>query len=437
VTDLIEVVQKIDPGSELVHLFELTLPNGTVLYFHPGFETDAADGYIYFRERTGSFNVQTYEPFPIDMSGVEFNSDGAQNRPTLTVANVTSAFSEDLGTNFSNEDLIGQPIVKRTTLKKYLYQPDGSAGAYDSVQPPIEFPIQKYIVDRVSGENATAVTFELAAPFDLSGIQLPNRSVLGKYCSWEYQGQDLNSRGGCVWSKNSLIELGVSISDTENHKAYFTSKDEPIIPEVIFTTTTAWQTSHAYLIGDLIRRNNVVWVAIQDHTSSSSSTGFNTDYSTNGYWTRYAYLSWAASTYYAENDYVKNGTDYYRCNTTHTSGTTFEENSGKWDTIYLYKTWDTVTPANNAFAVDDYVEYNNGSQTTVWKALKASNNVTPEESTYWTRGDMCGKKFSSCKCRFQYLPRNNFTGSNSSPKVTKNTTIPLPFGAFPGSRKFR
>ena len=39
-TDLIDVVQKIEPGSELVHLFELTLPNGTVLYFHPGFETD-------------------------------------------------------------------------------------------------------------------------------------------------------------------------------------------------------------------------------------------------------------------------------------------------------------------------------------------------------------------------------------------------------------
>src|SRR5210317_1434230 len=102
-TDLIDVVQKIEPGSELVHLFELTLPNGTVLYFHPGFETEDAAGYIYFRERTGDFNVQTYEPFPIEMSGVEFNSDGAQNRPTLTVANVTSTFSSDLGINFSNE----------------------------------------------------------------------------------------------------------------------------------------------------------------------------------------------------------------------------------------------------------------------------------------------------------------------------------------------
>jgi len=434
VTDLIEVVQKIDPGSELVHLFELTLPNGTVLYFHPGFETDAADGYIYFRERTGSFNVQTYEPFPIDMSGVEFNSDGAQNRPTLTVANVTSAFSEDLGTNFSNEDLIGQPIVKRTTLKKYLYQPDGSAGAYDSVQPPIEFPIQKYIVDRVSGENATAVTFELAAPFDLSGIQLPNRSVLGKYCSWEYQGQDLNSRGGCVWSKNSLIELGVSISDTENHKAYFTSKDEPIIPEVIFTTTTAWQTSHAYLIGDLIRRNNVVWVAIQDHTSSSSSTGFNTDYNTNGYWAKYAYLSWASSTVYNVDDYIKNGTDYYRCNSSHTSSSDFSTDSAKWDRVYIYTTYSRYS----SYSTGDYVEYDNGTQTTIWKSLVTPNEDNlPSEGAYWARGDKCGKKLSSCKSRFQFIPRYSVTTNNSTPKSTRDTNQSLPFGAFPGAGKFR
>lgn len=383
-TDLIDVVQKIEPGSELVHLFELTLPNGTVLYFHPDFETEDAAGYIYFKERTGSFNVQTYEAFPIEMSGVEFNSDGAQNRPTLTVANVTSTFSADLGTDFSNEDLIGQPIVKRTTLKKYLYQPDGSPGAYDSTEPPIEFPVQKYIIDRVAGETSIAVTFELASPFDLSGVKLPNRSVLGKYCSWEYQGNDLSSRGGCVWSKNSIVNIGKSVSDLLPHKAYFTDKDEPLVPEIIFTTNTAW----------------------------------------------------ATSTSYAVDDYVKNGSDYYRCNTAHTSGT-FSSDLTKWDTIYLYKTWDTVTPSNNVFAVDDYVEYNNGTQTTVWRALKASDNVNPEESTYWTRGDMCGKKLASCKCRFQYLARQFYTETNSTPKSTKSSKIPLPFGSFPGSRKFR
>jgi len=435
-TDLIDVVQKQEPGSELVELFEITLPNGTILYLHPGFDTTNATGDISFREKTAPYASQDYEAFPIEMSGVEFVADGAQNRPTLAVANVTSAFSDQLGSNISNDDLIGQPVTKRTTLKKYLVGESHDTGTSG---PPIEFPTQKYIIDRITAESSLSLTFELASPFDLSGIKLPNRNILGRYCSWEYQGNDLNSRGGCLWSKDSLVVRGISGTQVcASYKAYFTSEDIPIVPEVIFTTTTAWQTSHAYLIGDLIKRNNIVWVAIEDHTSNSSSTGFNTDYNTNGYWTQYAYLSWATSTSYAENAYVKNGSNYYRCNTTHTSdAASFSADSAKWDTIYLYKTWDTVTPSNNVFAVDDYVEYDNGTQTTVWRALKASDRVNPEESTYWTRGDMCGKKFSSCKCRFQYNPRLNKTELNASPSTRKLTNEFLPFGAFLGSRKFR
>ena len=33
--------QEID--SELIELFEVTLPNGTTLYFHPGLDSDSTD----------------------------------------------------------------------------------------------------------------------------------------------------------------------------------------------------------------------------------------------------------------------------------------------------------------------------------------------------------------------------------------------------------
>jgi len=435
-TDLIDVVQKIEPGSELVDLFELTLPDASILYFHPDFDsgntTIGEEGYIYFREKTTPYDVKSYAPFPINMDGVEFNSDGAQNRPTLTVANVTSAFSDELGANFRNEDLIGQPIVKRTTLKKYLYEPGGSAGAYDATTPPIEFPIQKYIIDRVTGENATAVTFELAAPFDLSGIQLPNRSIIGKYCSWEYQGQDLNSRGGCTWSKNGQQYIGVSTAENNNtsghifHKIYFTAKDEPIINKDLFSTITPWAASTYYVRGSLILENNIVYIAKVSHTSGST---FSADSSN---WKIGTKTSWASGTSYSIDDYVQNGTDYYRCNTAHTSSSTFSADN--WDTVFVW----TVYSSGTTYAAGDYVKYSSATQETVWKALKASTGQTPTESTYWTRGDMCGKKFSSCKCRFQYVPVvNQASAYVGLPSTSKNSKIPIPFGAFPGSRKFR
>lgn len=418
-TDLIDVVQKLDPGSELVELYEVTVSDSTVLYFHPGVDANLTT--VQFRDRADPAVIRTYTAFPIEMTGVEFNSDGASPRPTLTVANVTAVFSNALGTSFNNDDLIGQPITKRITLKKYLY------GESADANPPIEFPIQKYIIDRISSETSTSVSFELASPFDLSGIKLPNRSVLGKYCSWEYQGEGLNSRGGCIWNKDGLRDVGDSSGTGLNsHKAYFTSKDIPLVSSAVFTAD-AWASGTSYSVGDTALESGSVYMVETAHTASAS---FATDVSN---WERLSYTSWSSSTSYAVNDYLKNGSAYYRCNTAHTSSSAFSDDSTKWDIVYIYTSYNSGT----TYAAGDYVEATDSVQTTVWKALKASTGVTPAENTSWTRGEMCGKKFSSCKCRFQYIPRHGFTNNNSTPSVVKDTSLPLPFGAFPGARKFR
>lgn len=326
-SELIELVQKHDPGSELIELFEIDLGNGTILYFHSGLDSDLTE--IQFRERTGSYNAKTYAAFPIEMSGIELNADGASNRPTLTVANVLNTFSAALG-DLKNKDLVGTKVTKRTTLKKYLVGEPGDAS------PPVEFPIKKYIIDRVASENSIAVEFELSAPFDLSGITLPGRVLVGKYCSWEYQGYERTGIGGCIWKQNSTIEYpnGTGVN---SHKAYFTVDDIPIVP------------------------------------TGSTMTG--------------------------------------------------------WSTYETYTVWSSAT----SYSVGDYVEYSN----TIWKAVKANSNSTPSESsTVWVRGDLCGKKLSSCKCRFQFKPVD-VTTPNSEPSTEKDTTKVLPFGAFPGSMKFR
>lgn len=307
-SELIEVVQLHDVGGGLVRLFEISL-NGSTLYFHPGVDENLTDI---------TFDGNTYVAFPIEITGMEVNADGALNRPELTVANVLNVFSSALG-NLKNKDLIGERVTVRTTLTQHL-----------ASNPAIEFPVKKYIIDRISGENPTAVTFELAAPFDLTGIEVPNRSIVGKYCSWIYQGAE-DGIGGCMWRKNSTIEVNGS-----SFSPYFTIDDKPIIP------------SPETLSGTL-------------------------------------------------------GTDYFQY-TTYSGGTTY-------------------SPGN-------YVLYNN----TIWKCIAASTNNTPSSSSlYWTRGDVCGKKLSSCKARFQFIP--NVDG-NPTPNEF-NTTKSLPFGAFPGSRKFR
>ena len=332
-SELIEAVQLQEPGSELVELYELTV-NNTILYFHAGLEEDLTE--VQFRDRTSPYTARTYIAFPIMMDGVDLSADGAINRPTLTVANVANTFSSAIG-DIKAEDLVGERLTKRTTLKKYL------VGESGDTSPSIEFPIRKFILDRISGENNVSVSYELAAPYDLSGITLPNRKVIGKYCSWQYQGYGLSEKGGCIWSKDSVVSYSDGSGGVNTHKAYFTEDDEPVVP------------------------------------AGSTMTG------------------WTAG---------------------------------------QYKTYTTYN-AGTSYSAGQYVEYDDGNQTTVWKCILASTGNAPGlNSIYWSKGDVCGKKLSSCKCRFQFKPQSP-SGSNSDPSTEKNTGKILPFGAFIGSMKFR
>lgn len=307
-TDLIDVVQLHEIGG-ILYFYEIELSGGTI-YLHPGVDETLADLV---------FDGNTYSAFPIEVTGLEINADGAINRPEMTVANVLSTWSDSLG-GLQNKDLIGTKVTIRSTLEQHL-----------STSPTVEFPKKIYYIDRISGETAVSVSFELAAPFDVTGITIPGRTVVGKYCSWVYQGYDRSDVGGCIWRVDSQINIGGT-----DYKAYFTEDDVPIIP------------------------------------------------------------------------------------------------SG--DTLTIpFETY-TVYSAATAYAVDDYVEYDN----TIWKCVRAGTGNTPDpDSRFWVRGDVCGKKLSSCKARFQFRPDINGNADVDGGAQRHMTTEPLPFGAFPGSRKFR
>ena len=119
--------------SSVIDLYELTLPSGEILYFHPGVDSDLTN--IQFRDAepdpsNGVYTVRTYIPIPVILDGLEHQADGASNRPSLTVANVSN-FSIQLGNNFKNDDLVGEKITRRRTLQKYL------VGESADASPPV------------------------------------------------------------------------------------------------------------------------------------------------------------------------------------------------------------------------------------------------------------------------------------------------------------
>lgn len=414
--------QSLEVDSGLVDLFELTLPDGTILYFHAGLAENL--GEIKFRQKTAPTNpvlagdfiigntytivsgtgftsigaandtvgtsftatgagsgagtanqtdhtIISFTPMPMLIDGLDLSSDGAPARPSLTVANVGTLFRSQLGT-FKNSDLIGQRVIRRQTFKKYLYQESQDAS------PPIEFRTQEYIIDRISQEGSVSVTFEMATPFDLEGIKLPRRVVVGKYCSWQYQGHDKGKGGGCTWKQNSTYNYkyipSTGAPTVFSHAAYFDFDDRPLV--VDSTTFSTYSASTAYTTEDYVSHSSKNWLCI------IAGTG-NTPSATSGYWKQV--FTW--SDYNATNSYSKGA----------------------------------------------LVRHLN----TIWKSTHASNQGnTPTFGTgHWAREEVCGKTLQSCKARYGAIPAVQ-TSANQNPSGKTNRAARLPFGSFPGTNKF-
>ena len=93
--------------------------------------------------------------------------------------------------------------------------------------------------------------------------------------------------------------------------------------------------------------------------------------------------------------------------------------------ISTINTW-----SNSAtYSAEDRVKTITDGHTQIWEALRAvpvnKNPIT--NPSYWKRLDVCSKTLTGCKKRFQ--------GNNTDD--TLNTAVSLPFGGFPGSRKFK
>lgn len=357
--------QEVD--SALIELFEVEMPDGSWLYFHPGLDLNLEN--VQFKDVMAPYTVNSYEPMPMLIDGLDLQADGATSRPSLTVANVGTLLREHLGV-FKNDDLIGQRIRRRRTLAKYLA---GASADTASNQPSIEFPRQEYIIDRIGQETPVSITFEVAVPFDLEGIQIPRRVVVGKYCSWKYQGHDLGKGGGCTWLANSNIKYTGSDDEVYTHRAYFTADDNPLIATTV--SKPDWNSSTAYTSANYVTYSSKIWQCLIGNTGQTPT---------------------------ASSPYWKEAYTY----TTYNPGTTYAAGS-------------RVTSAG-----------------IIWRALRTSLANTPvNKSAFWVRDELCGKTLNSCKCRFGFVPQET-TGNYKAPNGITNTAARLPFGSFPGTQKF-
>jgi lambda family phage minor tail protein L len=191
-TTIASEVQKLAP-SAIIELFEIdasVIVGVPTLYrFHSGKNQLIGDLV---------WQGNTYNAFPIEASGFEWNGKGQMPRPKVVVSNVLGTITALV---LAYQDLIGCKFTRIRTLQKYLDVVNFITGNPDA-DPTAEFPRDVYYIDRKSNETKDLVEFELAASLDLAGVALPRRQVVQNYCPWKYRGAECGYTGTNYFDTN-------------------------------------------------------------------------------------------------------------------------------------------------------------------------------------------------------------------------------------------
>lgn len=402
----IKEVQGLEQPSGLVTLYEIEIDNaGSKAFLAPQLDSDLSAIQLYDFDNNST--LRTYTAIPIQEEQFEVKSRGPSARPVVTFSNVTTDFLGAIG-NQSYQNLVGKKFFRRRTLAKYLK--DGSADP-GSGNTPIEFPRQTWIIDRVEQESALEISFELASPFATEGLTLPYRVVGHNACPWQYQGasptkSETNRRGGCTWHEENKYRISVGGTSTI-YTVHVNQDDEYIVPSTTsFTTyTSGTKAANSY-------HKNTTTLG-----TASGVRRFNKD---------------------GEIDTSADGstvTNFWQA--VRSTSAAPSDSSADWQRVRVHTTYSNSTTyfAYTDDRFNDYVIPSSGT-IQVWQTKQTHVGNSPGFGLFWQRGDLCGKRLSSCQCRFGFSPISVGTATSTG-KATKDTKYYLPFGGFPGARKFK
>lgn len=204
-------------------------PTARVELFELDMNVTTSGGKKYFHAGTNELGVPVvwqgveYQPWPIIAEGFDKSGQGKLPRPKIQVSNLNGLISAEV---MANDDLLGCRVIRRATHARFLDAvnfPNGNPTA----DPSQHFPDEVWYIDQKTSENRLMVEFELASPFDLMGVQLPNRQILKNSCCWAYRGAECGYTGPYFDRTDAPTSMASAdccskrISGCEARKKYF------------------------------------------------------------------------------------------------------------------------------------------------------------------------------------------------------------------------
>lgn len=170
-------------------LFDVDLRSigGTVYRFHSGlnkkYENVKWQGFV-------------YEAFPSSLEGVDRTAQGASNRPTFVLSNLTGVIT---GLVEDYEELVGATVIQREVYAKFLDKENFQGNVNPYADPNQEF-VSLFLVQRLTKLDDEFASFELCLPVEAEGAMIPSTTILCDSCNWQYRGE------GCRYSGNRYFD---------------------------------------------------------------------------------------------------------------------------------------------------------------------------------------------------------------------------------------
>lgn len=142
----------------------------------------------------------SYQPRPVNVSGIEVTADGQIPRPKIEMSNVLG-FGSQLCRDYN--DLVGATVTRWMTYARFLddgITPDENAYG----------PVQQFTIDQKVNHDNLVIEWEMASVLDQQGMVLPARQVIRDGCQLSYRVWNgsafIYSSGGCPYTGGNYFE---------------------------------------------------------------------------------------------------------------------------------------------------------------------------------------------------------------------------------------
>jgi len=187
-----------------------------------------------------------YLPIAMESEGFEVLGDRRLPRPKIRVANKDFLITALLQ---KYNDFINSKVIRKKVFLRNLDDVNFDGGnPWGAANPSAEISSETWVIGRKVQESKLFVEFELNSPLDLESFNVNDRTVVSKYCYWQYRGL------GCRYA-------GLPV-ETEDGKAFANSTGEIVTPSYVApdnsqtdfynSPNAEWRVDKTYTAGDVV-----------------------------------------------------------------------------------------------------------------------------------------------------------------------------------------